>query len=167
MSNKFLDSISGRYGFDSLYYHGDHVRDTDDGLKAGVDLPWYWRISLFTSNTADKLHWLRQILSSRTGWGRYDDDYGLGINPKSSCPIKDLLCNDFIKRAFYTMKCVLCMFFCSRRHVPDHFFEYINVAIFDQQPLRGEYSGYNWNAVAVGYGVFENWYFWQYSDTSC
>jgi hypothetical protein len=91
-ANKFLQSISGRYGFDTLYYHSDHVKETPDGLKAGVDLPWYWRLSRFTDNTANKLHWLRHTLS-----------------PK---------------------------------------------------------SGNNWDAVAVGHGVFENWYFWQYSDTS-
>lgn len=44
--------------------------------------------------------------------------------------------------------------------------EYMNVAIFDIHPFYGECGGDNWKAVAVGYGVFENWYFWQYSDSS-
>lgn len=62
IKNKFLNSLSGRYGFESLYYHADHVRDTNDGLKAGVDLPWYWRLSRFTSNAADRMHWLVKTL---------------------------------------------------------------------------------------------------------
>lgn len=166
MSNKFIDAISGRHGFESLYYHRDHVRDTEDGLKAGVDLPWYWKISRFTSNSADRIHWFIKTLSFRSGWCRYDDDYSLGISPKSEHPVKDMVRKDCFRRLFYTTKCVLCMFLCSRRHVPEHFFEYINVAVFDIRQASGEYSGENWDAVAVGYGVFENWYFWQYSDTS-
>jgi hypothetical protein len=113
------------------------------------------------------LYWLRKILSIKSGWCRYDDDYGLGISPKSSRPIWHLVRDRRIfRRAFYTAKSILCMFFCSSRHVPEEFFDYVNVAIFDIQDSGGEYSGNRWDAVAVGYGVFENWYFWQYSDTS-
>jgi len=122
--------------------------------------------SCFTDNTANKLHWLRHTLSPKTGWCRYDDDYGLGINPKSEHPTRNLLRRKFFRRLFYTVKTVLCMFLCSRRRIPDGFFDYINVAVFDMRTSDGEYSGYDWDAVAVGYGVFENWYFCQYSDTS-
>lgn len=165
--NKFLESVSSRYGFESLYYHQDHVRDDGFGdLRAGADLPWYAGLSRFVSVSCDKVYWMGKILSFKSGWCRYDDDYALGISPKSERPVRELLRKDFLRRTFYTFKCVICMFLCFRRHIPDGFFEYINVAVFDIRPADGEYSGENWDAVAVGYGVFENWYFWQYSDSS-
>lgn len=167
MKNKFLESISSRWGFNSLYYHPDHMCDDGYGdLQPGVNLPWYQGISRFVSNLYDKFYLLGKILSPSTGWCRWDNDYGIGINPKSDHQVRDLIRRYLFKRLFYTFKCVLCMFFCYRRPVPEYFFEYINVAIFNQQPSQGEYSGYNWDAVAVGYGVLENWYFWNYSDTS-
>lgn len=164
--NKFLESINGRWGFESLYYHSDHVKEGEDGfLNAGINLPWYWRISRFASNSWDKFYWLKKILSLESGWGRYDSDYEFGIH--STETLRAWFFRHFFKRVFYTFKCIVCMFFFRRRRTISGYFDKIDIAIFDIGPMGGEYSGEAWSACAVGYGIFRNWYFREYSDSSC
>ena len=163
----FWSALIERYGADGLYFHPSHISDSDDGLDAGVELPWWSGIVFWAGRLHERWTLLCATVDRVHGWLRYEDDYGLGAHADMERPWWK--CPKFLIGHFYVLKAVLCVLFCySRSPKKEHsFWEWVNVGCWNFHPTCGEYSGTDWEAIDVGKGILRNWFIRSYSDSSC
>lgn len=86
---------------------------------------------------------------------------------KQRCKYEDNRALNNIERFFYTLKVLICILLKRQKSLytdPDS----LCVAILN---FRNAYSldvmnGYDWEEIAVGYGLFENWHYDRYDNSS-
>lgn len=183
----FWWSITHRCGWDVFYDPKYWKGEDSTGLPLETVFPWWAPITRFVTKWFSRVYWIYHTLNLRSGWCRWDDNQGLNarlvhrpeLGPRwkdqwITEPVWKWMRRKFFKRVWYTLKIVLCILFCYERH-PDEeihgkwFHDYIEVAAFDFAPYTSmEWSGDHscWTSIEVGSGVFKNWFFREYQDSS-
>lgn len=161
----FVESISSRNGTD-VFYHPKYYEFKEDGSH--FYHPWWACISRFMSRWHDRFYLIGKVLDKTSGWLLWEDDYGFGCYRKWEFTFWQKISRRLWERLFYVLKTVLCILFLYSRCAPDRkYYDTICVACWDFHPSCGEYSGTDWMEMAVGHGYFRNWFFREFSDSSC
>jgi hypothetical protein len=68
------------------------------------------------------------------------------------------------EKAFYWFKTLICLLF--RIYKDDHNYEEIAMIAYDYHSGSWEFGGTDWSEIAVGEGIFRNWYYvWYINGT--